>query len=347
LDRSQIFLAFCASNCRLKLAFAGDLEIGEATMTPVYKFSNYVRRYKFLILSGLALIFASVSVGEVYKPSGIAAKIAVVGIGELGFALIIAFLIIVVVDAREKAEHHKAIVDGERRLAAHGFLSYVLQMNFPKTISDYIGNFLGAHNIVRTGMQSAISIKKHRGNFVIIDESITYHMYNAASLSVDEEIFTFVFVPTAGLPTEVAGLLGVHLTIEKRSSTGLVKPELVYQGSTHDMRKMGGNSAMIELRSKLKMEPGEPFHVTSRTVRLGFQSGDELFTSNYLTDGFAATITYDQSQFAVGARSVLPVISDPQEGISFEPGLIRVKYDVLLPGHGYSFWWHPAPNSAA
>ena len=87
-------------------------------------------------------------------------KILLTCLAELGFACVIAVIIIFAVDRREKLELREYLTRSDRRLTARNLLAYASDLDIPDEISREIEHYLSATPFIKIYQNFTISLKK-------------------------------------------------------------------------------------------------------------------------------------------------------------------------------------------
>ena len=127
-----------------------------------------------IFMGGLVAVAVSLILAFIYNPSGLVEKILLAFIAETGFACIIAVLIILLVDRREKEEFRNYITRSDRRLAARNILAYASDLDVPDVLSREIEGYLNATPFIKNFQNYIIQLKRDGdAGVVVLFNSVT------------------------------------------------------------------------------------------------------------------------------------------------------------------------------
>jgi len=290
----------------------------------------------FLIFAGLALILAM-------EPKSLWFKVMTAGIAELGFALVIAYIIIVTVDAREKIEFSKyreekeaefveEVRKTERRLASRTIFSYWMNMDFPPAVEGMLEEILIPDPLLKKRQQLDWTIVPSEANpdWVILKASSKYVAVNAKRETAFVKIP--LVVETAPLaPEGVASKCGIH------------RFEVIKGGESEATKLSTDSSSGAGFYSVdsggIELQAGEEITVIHEYSIPKLRMDNELWRTLYLCEHVAGKIECLVDGLEIGCSAVHSK-HDSAFAISRENKVINFHSKVpLLQGNGIIFWW--------
>ena len=295
---------------------------------------------------GSALIALGVGLGIAADHSNIWQKIGFAGITELGFAFLIAHVIVVVVDRREKrefsdfvkGEHKKTKADleiAERRLATRAVLSHLLATDLPASITDELEEYILSSKVLKRHQRLTFDLRT-LGKYAALHFEAEALFENTRRENLDwrppyasfgEEMATSHF--RKKLPEEIFGLTSYTISMKRREYQEF---ELVYDMSSPDTR-------LTTLAEKYTLRPGDQVRLMVSERKPRFQIDNEIFTNFSFCEKMEVYLKYKESDFEVGYRAIHPKSKVLHTEPHFNEGKKLVLDIPFMPSNGMLIWW--------
>lgn len=306
------------------------------------KSSNILRNITNTQLLIISIIFivpgAALAVG-LDKPL-LWQKLAVAFVTELGFALFIAWVIIITVDEREKSKAVDWYIEAERRLNSRMYLSQIIDLDLPKSVSEEIYEYIITSKLLKDEQLLEYYIVRV-GKYIMMRQH-----YEATYVNVGSSDFNFtppfnIYANSSAiiqkLPDEKWGLQRVTCLVQRfgqnQWSELAAKPVSV-----------GPIDGGIDLDGNIVLKPGDKIRTIVDYNVPKYIDDNEIFTSAQLSEKTTVSIRYDVEDFDIGFRAIHPR-KDCTSSVDINDGKKIIFYYPLLPGNGFILWWRPKSKS--
>jgi hypothetical protein len=294
---------------------------------------------------GAVLILAGVLLRIVFGDKEQLEQALFAGFTEFGIAFIVAHVIIVVVDRREKQkfrnfveeEHAKTkeeLALAQRRLATRGVVSYLLGTDIPISISDELENYLLNSKIVKRWQHltfELIPIGKFTKLAVKAEalyENTRHESYDwePPYVSFGEDHVSEYFAKK--LPEVKFGIKSDIILLKKENESEFK--------TIYDMNS-DNKELLIKMKS-YKLDPGDQVRVVIYEKKARFGIDNEIFTNFAFCEKMDVALSYDKKFYDVRYRAIHP----KSEVMHTEPyiGGEKLVLDVpFMPSNGILIWW--------
>lgn len=299
---------------------------------------KFGRRVPWLFFFGVVLVVISLYLAFEFEPKEVGYKVILAGVAELGFAAVIACLIIVTIDHSEKQKYKAELLEGQERLMSAGFASYVSGVNLPKEISDNIKSLIAGSPFVKSYNKNSIDLE-YRQDHALLTQRSVYVVRN-----VGYEVKEFE------LPVMIsANVFHFALAIEKRNEFD--EWEVVQEVT--DIASDGTITSVSDWIDPLKitLEPEESARIRALIQMKKYHNDSHLLSNTMNCESWEMDVTYPAKSFGVDCRltSQFPedecvnrTESEPAEGLQN----IRVAHlKPFLRGNCGLIWWTKRQNS--
>lgn len=300
-------------------------------------------KFWWLLLLGAAATIASLTLALHFEPKHLVLKILIAAVAELGFAAIIAYVIILVVDKKEKEEFRSYLQRSERRLASKAVLSYLLDTELPVAVSDQLEEFIAGSALVKRHQNLTFKLTEIRDNrdWLLMAQVSDYVAYNATSSHIKEDLYiSFDYDPQT--PADVLKMCYVEtIKVEKRgASQNEFKPV--------DNIPANRKSPLSDYKQEhipIDLAPYEEVRVCIEALRPKRVRDNELWRNAYLCETLTMNLRYNKGLLSAGHTMIHPkrTTGDFREA---DDGLTIECNEPLLRANGVLFWWHPHTDRA-
>lgn len=306
------------------------------------RFTSYLGWQLYL---GLLLIALGVSLGLLVDHSNVWQKIAFAGITEFGFAFVIAHVIIVVVDRREKKdfsdfvknEYRRTKSDleiAERRLSTRAVLSHLLATDLPTSITDELEEFILSSKILKRHQKLTFELKA-MGKYTALHFEAEALFENTRRETYDwhppytsfgEDMIAAYFLNN--FPEEKFGIVTYAIFIKR---SGRPDFDLVYD-------KTAGDPRYAQLAEHYPLNPGDQVRVMVSDRKPRFGIDNEIFTNFSFCEKMEVYLKYQDAEYEVGYRAIHPKSKVLHTEPYFE-GKKLVLDIPFMPSNGILVWW--------
>ena len=270
-------------------------------------------------------------------------KLVIAGITEFGFAFFIAHIIIITVDKREKENFFEIIRQNrdkfekeqkaaERRLSGKIYLSHVLDIDLPRSISDELAEYISSNKLIKTEQKINYTIDPV-GNYIRLIQVLDATFVNAHREAVD-------FQPT--FKSHYNKLPDVEAAL-KDEKFGILKFYAALQDG-QECLDFNTNEDGVEFKEPIVLEHGDKIRIRIVYATPKHQSDNEIFTNSAFSEKLEINARYDSSKYTIGFRCLHPrtdcmtvVKGDGEDNVTF--------CYPFLPSNGVVLWWRLKSNS--
>lgn len=285
----------------------------------------------------LGLLFAipGICLAVAAKEPSLPSKLLIALVTELGFAFIIAWVIISTVDEREKKEHALKVEKDERRLSAKLYLNTVLDVDLPGVVGEESQSYIAGADFLKEHQNVFFSLKRC-GNFVRM-EQVFETIYTNVSNVTQSWAPTFDSYDNRVEQVEKEhselgwGIQNLEVTLRRADG----RPDENVE--TTPTEKLKDSNSMM-LSKALELQPGDQVEMKITQIASKYASDNELFTNKALTKEMYLEVNYDKSEFDVLYRSIHPRENFAALERKFDSDRIIFEHP-FLPSHGFIVWW--------
>ncbi|MFC3629200.1 hypothetical protein ACFOM8_07040 [Paracoccus angustae] len=290
-----------------------------------------------VLFLGLLLTLPGISLAIAVDSPKLITKLIIAFITEMGFAFIIAWVIICTVDEREKKKHNEQVELDKRRMASRLYLNTVLDLDLPSSVTEELQMYIAGSKLLKK-YQKVILILEKCGSYCKMTQIFEVVYVNVGRATVQ---WCPTFDSYDNRVSEIEEKNPGHpwgfneVKIEKRKSGTDIWVDI----SPEDINKLAPE-AEIKLSREVDIGPQDEIRVFIEQTCSKFASDNELFTNKALTDSLSLEVSYDRSEFEVSYRAVHP--REDFSELKRSGGSDRIQFShPFLPSHGFVVWWRP------
>lgn len=282
------------------------------------------------MIAGIVLVFISVGISLGIPIAELHWKIAVVVIGEVGFAIIIAFVFSQTVEKYARQEYNSYIQKREKELSRNIF-SYLYNVDISRNLYNYIEKAILIKSIYREQSKIEYELLEEKSDWVLVRFEFECIVRNISS---EKQSYPFLFFVESS-PVEPPVF---------DTEFGVCKFHFIRDYTNEEIRaadvKEPDDEYYHKYKFNLELDPGQavPLRMTAYSPR---QTRDhELWRTSVSCDGLIAKVRYDPHKYHL---QLVPLhagdgfVRKEQEGRQ----LVAEINDPLLPRNGIYFWWTP------
>lgn len=305
------------------------------------------------LILGVFLASLGIVLSFFLKTESLTVKIIITVIAELGFAFVIAYVIIITIDSREKYEFRKTVEekdkkfqkysqDMQRRLAARNIVSFLLDMDLPQAVTDGLQKSITNSTILKRYQKMVVDF-----SFISDDklQSTTLFEYVAENIGnevVEHPLQIFLEnqeVEKIGVEEYFFGVECFDIFIKKKGEVNFLKLDLDY--NDRDLFR-GNQQTNLEIGSvaTLTLAPGDCFKVLFSHSEKKKNSDNAIWQNLLLCERLDLTVNYPRDKLNLYYTMIHPE-GDTADVVELPSGL-KIDFDKpLFLRHGWLIWWQP------
>ncbi|HUV32553.1 MAG TPA: hypothetical protein VMW31_03195, partial [Devosiaceae bacterium] len=248
----------------------------------------------WLFVIGALLILAAVTLLFAFNPSHMVGKIFVTAVGELGFALVIAYIIIAVVDRRQKEDFRTYVQRTERRLASRSLIAYLTDLEMSGEVSDELEQMLITSNFIKTTQLKRFELREENPAWIEFRTIADYVAYNASG-SPSEFHFPFYLDRELDLPEQFQGRNGMidFLAQIRRAQAD----KFVTKREDTFAAPLPQDSEDVNFKARLA--PGEQVRIRNTVVTMKRCHDNEVWQNLFLAEKTRIEVVFDPAKMDI------------------------------------------------
>lgn len=301
------------------------------------------------LTTGFILVLISLGILFHYNPPLVWQKVVLAGTAELGFALIIAIIVALIVDLRaheqitaqhdaysneiKKIEREKNsdFQERERRLSKNIF-DYIYSVKVDKNVFEYIEDKIYQNPFFRREMKIEYDFGKEIDGWVLLTCTYSCKIRNISSKEHDYELVYDVEKALGDLPPK------------EFQSAGVFRMELGDQLKTEEIDQadaaLSDTDVFRKYKLTRKLAPDEEVDLVIGACIPKRIADSELWRSALTSDGLSVTVRFDKNRFDLKMIPVHTVGADMR--IREDDHRVEAIIDEpLMPKNGVYIWWAP------
>jgi len=295
---------------------------------------------KLVLWIGVAAVVFSIWIAFLDSETDLIKKILIACLAELGFACVIAVIIVIAVDRREKQEFINYIVRSDRRLAARNLLAYVSDLDIPDIISQEVERYARHSPFIKNFQDYIVKIEEQVDDTAKVTIESRSEYQNISRLPQVLDHSGYLSKGTAKSGHEARG--GFRFcSIELIDLNGKV-----ISSSIKSYDEDGIQAVENENASGVSLEPGARLSMSVLAEKYCGLSGADYLRQKYLCKQMRFDFIFDRNTFDVDVVIFAPDF----ESARIDPTAVGMRVTVPAPfvtNNGVLFRWRykrPAAN---
>jgi hypothetical protein len=308
---------------------------------------------------GISLIILGLYLSLIDDHATFMNKFVLGGITELGFALVIAHVIILTVDKSEKAELRQDIniarhalelerKQNDKRISSKLYLSSILDVDLPENISHEFEKYILSSKLLKREqiIQYKIEPLGNFTKFTQILEGLYENVYrNDYSFQMPFRNYDKDVDLEIKFPNETFGILSLTISYNEFRHD---EDTIILNWSPKDKSKEGDfvfEDDEVRLRNPILLRPSERVRVRIERTMVKFAKDNEIFNHTFFSENQLMDVFYDKNEYFVAYRCIHPRSDDCMQ---VHRGTIKDSISFgypFLPGNGVVVWWKRRTNA--